>query len=262
MGGHDRDGQRDERCDEDGEGADGFRVDPDVLGSPVQLGGGVGGVCCGAATAEEERRLGVPLIPGRVGARSFETHRVDAGPAAPARRLVTTAGALAVSVLVGATILGVAPFPAALTIALLVPAAVIDVEERRLPDVWVATALITLVVALTGASASGRDVEVIGPIAGALAMMLPLLALHLVSPAAMGFGDVKAAAVLGAALGSVDWRLAAVALCVAALLGSVTGLAGRRRSIAFGPHLVAASIVVLVVHEPILEWVFESGSIS
>jgi leader peptidase (prepilin peptidase)/N-methyltransferase len=167
-----------------------------------------------------------------------------------------------VSALLGAVILGIAPLPAAVAIALLVPAAVVDVEERRLPDEWVAAALIALIVALPVASAAGRDVAVTGSVAGAAAMALPLLVLHLVSPAAMGFGDVKAAAVLGAALGSVDWRLATVALCVASLLGSVTGLAGRRRSIAFGPHLVAASIVVLVVHEPILEWVFESGSIS
>ena len=55
--------------------------------------------------------------------------------------------------------------------------------------------------------------------------------------------------------------VAAVALCVAALSGSVIGVASRRRSIAFGPHLVVASVIVLVAHEPTLEWVFDSGGL-
>lgn len=252
---HDDDRHADRR--EDG----GFRDQTDGLGSPVQPGGDVGGGCWGAVAAEEERRLGVPLIPDRAGTRSFETHRVDTLPAAPGRRSVTTGGAIAVSVLVGGAIIGTAPMSAVGAIALLVPAALVDVREHRLPDVWVAAALGALIVALTIASVTGRDVAVTGSIAGACAMALPLLVLHLVSPAAMGFGDVKAAAVLGAALGSVDGRLAAVALCVAALSGSVIGVASRRRSIAFGPHLVVASVVVLVAHEPTLEWVFDSGGL-
>lgn len=197
--------------------------------------------------------MGVPLIPDRAAARSLE--RVDAEPATPRRRLVTGAGALAVSVLVVGTIGGITPLPAATALALLVPAAVIDARERRLPDVWVGAASTGLVVTLVATSATGGDVDAFGAIAGALAMAVPLLALHLASPEAMGFGDVKAAAVLGAALGTVDWRLTAVALCLAALLGSLVGLMSRRRSIAFGPHLVAAAVVVLVAHEPIVELV-------
>jgi hypothetical protein len=98
----------------------------DVLGFPVQLGGGVGGAGRRAVRADKERRLGVPLIPDRAAARSFE--RGDTTPAAPRDRRVTGAAALAVSILVGATIAGIAPLPAAATLALLVPAAVIDVE--------------------------------------------------------------------------------------------------------------------------------------
>jgi leader peptidase (prepilin peptidase)/N-methyltransferase len=236
----------------------------DVLGSPSQLGGD-GGVC-GRATADKERRLGVPLIPGRAGSRSFEMDRSGDERAAPARRAMPWVGLVAATFVVAAAARGLVPLPAASTIVFLAPAAVIDLDERRLPDVWIAGALLALVVSLALASALDHDMDIdvviVGAITGSVAMTLPLLALHLVSPAAMGFGDVKAVAVLGAALGSVDWRLATVALCGAALSGSTAGLVGRRQTIAFGPHLVIATLVVLVAREPIIGLMFDAGSIS
>ena len=58
---------------------------------------------------------------------------------------------------------------------------------------------------------------------------------HLVSPAGMGFGDVKAGAVIGAAVGLVDPQLAALAL-VLGLAGSAGWAAvRRRRTIPLGP---------------------------
>jgi leader peptidase (prepilin peptidase)/N-methyltransferase len=72
-------------------------------------------------------------------------------------------------------------------------------------------------------------------------MALPVLALHLLSPASMGFGDVKAAVVLGAAVGTVDARLAAVALCLAAAGGAAFGL---------------ASLVVLLANNAIVAAIF------
>jgi leader peptidase (prepilin peptidase)/N-methyltransferase len=78
----------------------------------------------------------------------------------------------------------------------------------------------------------------------------------------MGFGDVKAAVVLGAAVGTADARLAAVALCLAAAGGAAVGLATRRRTIPFGPFLVGASLVVLLVHDPIVATIFAGGEPS
>ena len=80
---------------------------------------------------------------------------------------------------------------------------------------------------------------------GRIAMAVPVLILHVVSPDSMGFGDVKAALVLGAAVGTIDWRLGAVALCLAALSGAVAGVLGRRRTIAFGPCLVFGAWTVV-----------------
>jgi leader peptidase (prepilin peptidase)/N-methyltransferase len=100
------------------------------------------------------------------------------------------------------------------------------------------------------------SVDIAGPIVGAVAMSIPVVALHLVSPASMGFGDVKAAMVLGGAVGTVDWRLGAVALCLAALTGSIAGVVMRRATIPFGPFLVAGALVACVAADPIIDAMF------
>lgn len=203
--------------------------------------------------------LGVPLIPDRAAVRSITPRQQDA----PGRRRVLVGGAALVAiVLVAAGVTGIAPIAGAVGIALLVPAAVIDVEQGRLPDAWVVGATVALLalLALDSVIGAANDAGVLGQVAlGALVMGAPVLALHLVSPAAMGFGDVKTAAVLGGAIGTVDPRLGVVALCLAAAGGAVAGLATRRRSVAFGPHLVLASSVVLVAHEAIATAIFAGG---
>ena len=159
-----------------------------------------------------------------------------------------------------AVVVGAAPLAAAVGVALMVPAAAIDVERRRLPDVWIIASLTALVAALSveagldGALRSGATLA--GVASGALVMALPLLALHLASPDAMGFGDVKAALVLGAAIGIIDWRLGVVALCLAALAGATAGVLGRRRTIAFGPCLVFGAWTVVLAGEPIVDALF------
>jgi prepilin signal peptidase PulO-like enzyme (type II secretory pathway) len=63
----------------------------------------------------------------------------------------------------------------------------------------------------------------------------------------MGFGDVKAGAVLGAALGLIDVQLAVLALIVGLAGSAACALVRRRRTIALGPGLVAGAMVALVV---------------
>jgi leader peptidase (prepilin peptidase)/N-methyltransferase len=165
--------------------------------------------------------------------------------------------AISVVLLVAGVVVGEIPVAAAAGVALLVPAAVVDVEQRRLPDIWVATAFTALVwsLALDAAIAQPIDIgsDLAGVAGGALVMALPLLALHTISPASMGFGDVKAAIVLGAAIGTIDGRLGIVALCIAALAGTVFGVTTRRHTIAFGPFLVVATIVTLLAHQQIAQ---------
>lgn len=132
----------------------------------------------------------------------------------------------------------------AASLVVLVVAALVDAVEHRLPNELVALAALPVVVAATMAWSGdvGRSTLV-----GLVAVGGPLLVTHLVAPAGMGFGDVKAGLVLGAALGLVDGRLALLALVLGLAGGAVYGLARRARAIPLGPFLVAGAIVGLVV---------------
>jgi leader peptidase (prepilin peptidase)/N-methyltransferase len=211
-------------------------------------------------------RLGVPLIPDRAAVRSTTTDpstRAFGTVSAWPSPLVLGGAALAVITVAVAAATATIPLAGALGIALLVPAAAIDVRQRRLPDAWVAAGAIAVVTTLVVESVIGgpADAGSFATVAlGAAAMAVPVLVLHLTSPASMGFGDVKAAAVLGAAIGTVDARLAAVALCLAAASGATVGLATRRHTIAFGPFLLIASLLVLLGHDPIADAIFAEGT--
>lgn len=146
--------------------------------------------------------------------------------------------------LAGSVAAGV-PIGAAAATALLLPAAAIDLRERRLPDPILSAAAAVLVLAVVAGAATGSSTDLLGMLAGAAAMSAPLLVVHLVSPAAMGFGDVKLAVVLGAATGSPV--LALVALALGSGGTAVVGIAAGRRTVPFGPGLVGATMLVLVV---------------
>lgn len=225
-----------------------------------------GGELGGDVLGKEEKQLGVPLTPDRVRTRSGPTRWSGecADTFGKRRRPLTATATLSIVALAGAVAVGAVPFAAAGAIALLVPAAVIDIEQRRLPDVWLGAALLLLLAALGVGSVVGQPDDpvrtMIGAVGGALAMTLPLFALHLLSPASMGFGDVKAAAVLGAAVGTVDWRLGVVALCIAALSGALVGLIMRLRTVAFGPFLVFGAWCSLLGSDSFVNSIFAGGA--
>jgi leader peptidase (prepilin peptidase)/N-methyltransferase len=151
--------------------------------------------------------------------------------------------------LVVAAISDPAATPAAATVAAMVPAAAIDVRERRLPDGWVSAAVAVLLATTWVAWMFGQTFDTTAIALGALVMSGPMLLVHLVSPGAMGFGDVKAGFVLGAALGTVDWRLGLVALTLAAGLGVAVGAIRRSATIPFGPFLVLGATFSLVADD-------------
>lgn len=74
-------------------------------------------------------------------------------------------------------------------------------------------------------------------------------------PVAMGFGDVKLAAVLGALLG---WEAFLVGLLLAVTLGAVGGIVGRLfggdRVVPFGPALLVGGVLALFVGHDIVAW--------
>ncbi len=74
-------------------------------------------------------------------------------------------------------------------------------------------------------------------------------------PVAMGFGDVKLAAVLGAMLG---WKVVLVAIMMAFIIGAVAGVIGRlfggSRMVPFGPSLAIGGVLALFVGQPLIQW--------
>lgn len=130
----------------------------------------------------------------------------------------------------------------AIALAVLVLAALVDVVEHRLPNALVTAAALPVV--LTVAVARSADVGS-DTLMGMAFVGVPLLVTHLVAPAGMGFGDVKAGLVVGAALGLVDPQVALLALVLGLAAGAVYGLARRARTIPLGPFLVAGAVAAL-----------------
>ncbi len=75
-------------------------------------------------------------------------------------------------------------------------------------------------------------------------------------PVAMGFGDVKLAAVIGGFLG---WESLLVGLFLAVFLGAIGGLLGRalfggKRAIPFGPYLLVGGLLALFFGDGLIGW--------
>jgi leader peptidase (prepilin peptidase)/N-methyltransferase len=139
---------------------------------------------------------------------------------------------------------GAVALASAAAFVVLVAAALVDAVDGRLPDplVLVGGTPVALVAVMSipfGDAATATRVA-----AGAALLAGPLLAVHLADPSAVGFGDVKAGAVLGAALGALAPLLGLLALCVASGLAASWALVTRRRTLAFGPWLVAGAVLV------------------
>jgi leader peptidase (prepilin peptidase) / N-methyltransferase len=170
---------------------------------------------------------------------------------------IRLAALLVVGVAIGSVVIANVPPASAIAVIVLVPAALVDIRCHRLPDAWVLLAATLFLGGLGVSAAWGRPFD-LGAIAiGSLVMAVPLLAMHLWSPEAMGFGDVKAAVVLGAALGAVGWELAVSALALAAGFSATVGLMRRAPTIAFGPGLVIGAVTALAIHDLLLRAVSE-----
>lgn len=118
-----------------------------------------------------------------------------------------------------------------------------DIRQRRLPN-WLTLpgAAVVLVVAV----AAGRELPAV---LGAAALAGVYLLVHLMSPAAMGAGDVKLALGLGALTGcfGVDvWLLAALgAPLLTAVAGIIARLAWSATTVPHGPSMCVASAAAL-----------------
>lgn len=121
-----------------------------------------------------------------------------------------------------------------------VAAGLVDLRHHRLPDALTlpAVPVAVLLVVPLGAGAVGRAVG------GALLAAGIHAAVHLAAPAALGAGDVKLAAPLGAVLAAAAWWALLPAVVCASVITAVAGLLGRRRAVPHGPSMLVGAAVV------------------
>ncbi len=174
------------------------------------------------------------------------------GPAAAAPVVVAVTGLLFVlaALRFGAS----AELPAYLTLSAAgVLLAVVDLRHRLLPNRVIGPALVAGTLLLTGAAAvDGRWDDLARAALGAVALFAVFLLLALISPSALGMGDVKLAGLLGLHLGWLGWDavlLGAAGGFVAQAVLSLVLLAARRidlrGELPFGPAMLAGAVLAI-----------------
>ncbi len=147
-------------------------------------------------------------------------------------------------------------FFAWLTVAL----AWVDADVHRLPDGLVLPAYPALLALVVTAAGGLGDWTSLWRALACLAVMYAVyLVMHLVSPASLGFGDVKLSGLIGLLLGWLGIPNAVVGVLAGFVVGglvSLVMLAGRRvglRShIAFGPAMLVGALLAVAVE---YQWV-------
>jgi leader peptidase (prepilin peptidase)/N-methyltransferase len=126
----------------------------------------------------------------------------------------------------------------------------IDLEFTIIPDAFTISGMVIgLGVSFIPGSLIGWSQSLIGLLVGGISFFLVgALGQLLFGKEALGFGDVKFAAMLGAFLG---WQILILVLILASFLGSIVGIAvilfsgrkGKSTYIPFGPFLVAGALI-------------------
>jgi leader peptidase (prepilin peptidase) / N-methyltransferase len=173
--------------------------------------------------------------------------------------------ALGTALLFGATAARIGAdweLPAFLVLAgALVALSVIDLRSFLLPN-RIVFPLTGVSVALLGLAAlAGGDLDVfVRALLGGVAAFGFFFLLHVVSPAAMGFGDVKLSFTLGLFLGWLGWGYVLLGLFLGFFYGAVGGmtlialrLKTRKDHVPFGPYLAAGTMTAILFGQALLD---------
>lgn len=155
-----------------------------------------------------------------------------------------------------------AQLPAYLYLAAIgVTLALIDLDERRVPDTIVLPSYVVAVLLLMPAGAvTGDWMTAARSGAGMAAIAVIYFALTMAYPYALGTGSVKLAGLVGLYLGWLSWSAVLVGafggLVLAATSGGMRSLAGvqRRGTLALAPSMVTAGVLALFLAVPISSW--------
>jgi leader peptidase (prepilin peptidase)/N-methyltransferase len=140
-------------------------------------------------------------------------------------------------------------------VLLLVPAALIDLEHRIIPNRLTAAGALLALALGTALDPGGEPTRLIaGAAAGGF-----LLCAALAYPGGMGMGDVKLAGVMGLFLGSAVAPAILIALLAGVIVGAVIvarkgARAGRKTAVPFGPFLALGGLVAVFAGQPIVNW--------
>ncbi|MDG4803154.1 prepilin peptidase [Micromonospora sp. WMMD980] len=131
--------------------------------------------------------------------------------------------------------------------------AAVDVAVRRLPTPVISVAALTVGVVLAGqAATTGQTRTLVTAALAAAALGGLYLALVVVAGSGMGLGDVRLAALLGTALGTISWHavlLGSLLPFVLALPEALARLALRHaHNIALGPYLVTGTLIAALAN--------------
>lgn len=139
---------------------------------------------------------------------------------------------------------------------------VTDLDTQLIPNRILLRAGVPSAVALVvGGLLAAEPIAVARAIGGAVAYFVAMLLLALLARGALGFGDVKLAALIGAFTAYLGWgQLALTGLGsfliagLAAIVLLVTRRAGRTDHIAFGPFMVVAALITVYAGSAIIDW--------
>jgi leader peptidase (prepilin peptidase) / N-methyltransferase len=136
-------------------------------------------------------------------------------------------------------------------LGILLALSLIDLEHKILPNRIVYPALIGFPAFLVVARLAGAPVDLVHAAIGFVAYGGVMLLVAIISPAGMGMGDVKLAALIGLVVGAIDLPSVAVAGGLAIILGGIGAVAalamgkGRKAAVPFGPFLAAGAALAL-----------------
>ncbi|MFV2102082.1 prepilin peptidase [Micromonospora sp. LOL_024] len=130
--------------------------------------------------------------------------------------------------------------------------AVVDITTRRLPTPVIGVAALALGITLAGhALATGQTRVLVTALLAAGVLGGGYLLLAIVGGSAVGLGDVRLAALLGAALGALGWPAVLCGGLLPHLLAAPESLARlvlrRPHNLAFGPYLLAGALLAIAL---------------
>jgi leader peptidase (prepilin peptidase) / N-methyltransferase len=180
--------------------------------------------------------------------------RSCAAPISPRYPLVE---ALTAALCVGAVLAHSSAAGIALGVALIlvvVPAALIDLEHRIIPNRLTALGAVLAVAIGLVLDPAGEPERLIAAAGAGGLLLLAALAY----PGGMGMGDVKLAAVMGLFLGAAVAPAILVALVSGAVAGAVIiaekgAQQGRKTAVPFGPFLALGALVAVFAGQPLID---------